>query len=140
MKNSEIQFIDSIQVEDSFYEAFRNHDLKLMQKVWDTSDDVICIHPGSSRIYSFDLIIASWQQIFTAPQATEIEVTEQVYKLANSIAIHYVKEILSLEKQTIGIVYATNIYRQTASGWKMIAHHATPAISNSETRINPNLH
>ena len=140
MKDPKIQFIDSIQVEDSFYEAFRKRDLELMQKVWDTSDDVICIHPGSSRIYSFDLIIASWQQIFSAPQATEIDVTEPMYKLAESIAIHYVKENLSVEKQTIGTVYATNIYQQTANGWKMIAHHATPAFSNSETRINPSLH
>lgn len=140
MQDPKIQFSDSRQVEDSFYEAFRTRDLELMQKVWDTGDEVMCIHPGSSRIYSFDLIIASWRQIFSAPQATEIEITEPVYKLAESIAIHYVKENLSVDKRAIGSVYATNIYRQTANGWKMIAHHATPAFSNSETKINLSLH
>ena len=140
MKDQETQFIDSMHVEDSFYEAFRMRDLELMKKVWDASDDVMCIHPGSSRIYSFDLIIASWQQIFSTPQATMIEITEPVYELAENFAIHYVKENLSVEKQTIGAVYATNIYRQTANGWKMIAHHATPAFSSSDVRINPSLH
>lgn len=129
-----------MQVENSFYEAFRKRDLELMEVVWDTSDDVMCIHPGSQRIYSFDLIIASWQQIFSALQATNIEITEPVYKLAETVAIHYVKENLSIGNKTIGLVYATNIYRQTANGWKMIAHHATPALSNSETRISPSLH
>ena len=129
-----------MQVEDSFYKAFRQRDIELMQQVWDTSDEVMCIHPGSSRIYSFDLIIASWQQIFSASPPTEIEITEPVYKQAETIAIHYVKENLSVDNQIIGSVYATNIYHQTANGWKMITHHATPAFSNSETRINPSLH
>ena len=140
MKDPEVQFIDSMQVEDSFYKAFRQRDIELMQQVWDTSDEVMCIHPGSSRIYSFDLIIASWQQIFSASPPTEIEITEPVYKQAETIAIHYVKENLSVDNQIIGSVYATNIYHQTANGWKMITHHATPAFSNSETRINPSLH
>lgn len=140
MKQLDIKFTDSMQVEESFYKAFRNRDLDLMQQVWDQSDDVICIHPSSPRIYSFDLIIASWQQIFSAPQATNIDTAEQVYKLDETIAIHYVKENLSVNNQSVGSVYATNIYHQTSAGWKMIAHHASPAFTDEETRINPSLH
>lgn len=136
----EIKFTDSKQVEDSFYAAFRKRDLELMRCVWDTSDDVICIHPGSPRIYSFNLIIASWEQIFSAPRATQIEISETVYTLEQSVAIHYVKENLSADNRSLGSVYATNIYRQTAKGWKMIAHHASPAFTDVETRINPSLH
>ena len=140
MKELEIKFTDSMQVEESFYQAFRDRDIELMEKVWDQTDDVICIHPGASRIYSFDLIIASWKKIFIAPDAVTIEISQPVYKIEENVAIHYVKETLSLNEKLIGSVYATNIYRQTVNGWKMIAHHASQAFSDSNHKIDPSLH
>lgn len=64
MKDFGIKFTDSMQVEESFYQASRYRDMDLMKLVWDRTDEVICIHLGSPRIYSFDLILASWEQIF----------------------------------------------------------------------------
>ena len=58
MKNIDISYTDSMQADEAFYQAFRAHDIELMKQVWQNTDDVFCIHPGSSRIYSFDLIIA----------------------------------------------------------------------------------
>lgn len=140
MRNVEIKFTDSMQVEESFYQAFRYRNMDLMKQVWDKTDEVICIHPGSPRIYSFDLIIASWEQIFSADQSATIEISEPVYKLGENICIHYVKEILIINKKTMGSVYATNIYHQSSEGWKMIAHHASPTFVDSEVSSKPSLH
>ena len=140
MKDLDINFTDSLQVEESFYQAFRTRNIDLMKDVWDKTDEVICIHPGSPRIYSFDLIIASWEQIFQASSETMIDITDPVYKFQKDVSIHYVKESLSLNNETVASVYATNIYQQTEEGWKMIAHHASPAFSASEEKINPSLH
>lgn len=140
MKELEIKFTDSKQVEASFYQAFRDRDIGLMKNVWDQTDSVICIHPSSPRIYSFDLIIASWEQIFAAQEPVDIEISGAVFDFRELIGIHYVTETLSVMNRVIGSVYATNIYHQTEDGWKMIAHHASPAYSSSEPGINPNLH
>ena len=140
MSKLKIKFTDSQQVEESFYQAFRNRDIELMQQVWDQSDDALCIHPGSPRIYSFDLIIASWREIFASPEAVNIEITEPVYKLEENVSIHYLKENLSVDHKLVGSVYATNIYHQTTDGWKMIAHHASPALSDAEPKITTSLH
>ncbi len=140
MNELAIKFTDSLQVEESFYQAFRNRSIDMMKEVWDRSDEVICIHPGSPRIYSFDLIIASWEQIFSAQSGTMIDITDPVYKLQDSVSIHYVKETLSVNEKPIASVYATNIYQQTDDGWKMIAHHASPVFTNSGAKINPSLH
>lgn len=140
MKDLDINFTDSLQVEESFYQAFRNRSVDLMKDVWDKTDEVICIHPGSPRIYSFELIIASWEQIFSAKADTMIEISDPVYKLQDDVSIHYVKEILSVNDKPVASVYATNIYQQTEDGWKMVAHHASPAFSDSEVKINPSLH
>ncbi len=140
MRNIDIKFTDSMQVEESFYQAFRYRNIDLMKQVWDNFDEVICIHPGSPRIYSFDLIIASWEQIFSADQSASIEISEPVYKMDGSVSIHYVKEILTIDKKVMGSVYATNIYHDSTDGWKMIAHHASPTFSNTEVKMNPSLH
>ena len=140
MNDLNINFTDSLQVEESFYQAFRNRSIDLMKEVWDTTDEVICIHPGSPRIYSFELIIASWEQIFSAKAGTMIDISDPVYKLQDDVSIHYVKETLSVNDNPVASVYATNIYQQTNDGWKMIAHHASPAFSDSEVKINPSLH
>ncbi len=140
MKDLDIKFTDSFQVEESFYQAFRNRNVELMRTVWDKTDEVICIHPGSPRIYSFDLIIASWEQIFSAQQGAMIDISDPVYKLQDAVSIHYVKEVLSVNSKPVASVYATNIYQQTDDGWKMIAHHASPAFTDSEVKVNPSLH
>lgn len=140
MKDLDINFTDSLQVEESFYQAFRNRSVDLMKDVWDKTDEVICIHPGSPRIYSFELIIASWEQIFSAKAGTMIEISDPVYKLQDDVSIHYVKETLSVNDKPVASVYATNIYQQTEDGWKMVAHHASPAFSDAEVKINPSLH
>ena len=140
MKELNIKFTDSLQVEDSFYRAFRNRSVDLMKEVWDKTDEVICIHPGSPRIYSFELIIASWKHIFSAQSATMINLSDPIYKLQKDVSIHYVKETLSANDKSVVSVYATNIYKQTNEGWKMIAHHASPAFADSEVKINTSLH
>ena len=140
MNDLNIKFTDSLQVEESFYQAFRSRSVGLMKDVWDKTDEIICIHPGSPRIYSFDLIIASWEQIFSAQSGTMIDISDPVYKLQDDVSIHYVKETLSVNDKSVASVYATNIYQQTSDGWKMIAHHASPAFSDSEVKINPSLH
>ena len=140
MNDLNIKFTDSLQVEESFYQAFRSRSVGLMKDVWDKTDEIICIHPGSPRIYSFDLIIASWEQIFSAQSGTMIDISDPVYKLQDDVSIHYVKETLSVNDKPVASVYATNIYQQTSDGWKMIAHHASPAFSDSEVKINPSLH
>lgn len=139
-KDIKIKFTDSMQVEESFYQAFQTCNIELMKNVWDKSDEVICIHPSTQRIFSYDLIIASWEQIFTAQGGMSIQINEPVYKLNKDTAVHYVKEELFVGDRQIASVLATNIYQQTNDGWKMIAHHASPASSESRPNSNPSLH
>ncbi len=140
IKEVKIEFTDSLQVEEAFYQAFQSGNIELMKDVWDRTDEVICIHPSAQRIYSYELIIASWEQIFAAQQGVSILVNDPVYKLKQDAAIHYVKEELFVGDSSVASILATNIYQQTDDGWKMIAHHASPASAASQAKINPNLH
>lgn len=63
-----------------------------------------------------------------------------MYKVEHNVNIRYIKEIIMVEKKAVGTVYATNIYHETADGWGMLAHHASPAFPDAETKINLSLH
>ncbi len=140
MKDLDIKFTDSLQVEEAFYQAFQNRNIELMKDVWDKTDEVICIHPSANRIYSYELIVASWEQIFSSQEGVSIVISEPVYKINPDTAIHYVKEELYVGDNSVACMLATNIYQQTDNGWKMIAHHASSTYSESEVKINPSLH
>ena len=137
---NKLLFTDSLHVEESFYKAFCACDINLMRDVWSQSDSVICIHPGSHRIYSYELIIASWEQIFSGKETTSIQLDEQAYTIEEDIAIHSVRENLSVNEKYIGSVFATNIYRNSLGGWKMIVHHASPTLLNTDQSESPMLH
>jgi len=141
VKDTQDEYMDSMQVEEAFYQAFRLHDIELMKQVWHQSDDVFCIHPGSSRIYSYQLIIASWEHIFSGKEEINIQLSDSAYTMNDNLSIHNVKEVLTIDQRELGTVLATNIYHQTDDqGWKMIGHHGSPAFMDSDTRVNHNLH
>ena len=137
---NKILFSDSLHAEESFYQAFCARDLTLIQDVWSQSDSAICIHPGSRRIYSYELIIASWEHIFSGKEDTSIQIDKQAYTIDENIAIHSVRENLSIDEKYVGSVFATNIYRNSSEGWKMIIHHASPTISSTEQPTSSLLH
>ena len=141
MKDTNNEYMDSMQVEEAFYQAFRSHDIELMKQVWHQSDEVYCIHPGSSRIFTYQLIIASWEHIFSGKEEINIQLSGRTTTINDNLSIHNVKEVLTIDQRELGSVLATNIYRQTHDqGWKMIGHHGSPPFMESDTRVNNNLH
>jgi len=141
VKDTKNEYMDSMQVEEAFYQAFRSHDIELMKQVWHQSDEVYCIHPGSSRIFTYQLIIASWEHIFSGKEEINIQLSGRTTTINDNLSIHNVKEVLTIDQRELGSVLATNIYRQTHDqGWKMIGHHGSPAFMESDTRVNNNLH
>ena len=51
-----------------------------------------------------------------------------------SVAVHVLHENITIsEKPKESVVLATNVYRRTADGWRMVLHHASlPPISEEE--------
>jgi ketosteroid isomerase-like protein len=120
-----VKLINSQQTEEIFYDAFKLRDIDLMSSVWEQSDQICCIHPGAQRLFGFDAVIKSWQQIFAVKSDMIITISEPVYIKQEESAIHYVQENISVKDEYMGVICATNIYRQADDGWKIILHHAS---------------
>ncbi len=113
--------------EKHFYDAFSNCDLEKMMSVWLDSNEISCIHPGSSALVGTSQITLSWQQIFSlrSKRVFNLETINQIS--AKDFCLRLVQENIYLEEQNFAAppIYATNIYRKIDCSWFMISHHAS---------------
>ena len=125
-------FDSAIKAEDAFYDAFEQADLRAMMAVWDTHD-CTCIHPMNHRIEGFNAISDSWQLIFQSDVQLGFYLTQTRYLVEAGLAVHQVCENISFVnpvQRHEAKMLATNVYRATAAGWKMVLHHASPVPGN----------
>jgi uncharacterized protein (TIGR02246 family) len=118
-------------VEAQFYEALQQADLAALMAVWADDEEIVCVHPGGGRMIGPAAIRASFETIFSH---NAIPVTiEQVHRLHSvGAAVHHLLERISVttaEGLQTAWVLTTNVYQKTAQGWRMVAHHASPAAS-----------
>jgi uncharacterized protein (TIGR02246 family) len=120
--------------EAAFYEALERADLELMMAVWSEDEDIVCVHPGGPRLSGQDQVRDSWRQIFAGGARARLHVTQQVAITGSMVAVHSVHENFSMpvERKPLQAVVATNVYLRSPAGWRMVAHHGSPAPGGAE--------
>ena len=124
--------------EAAFYDAFERRDYDAMAGVWDQEAEVSCIHPGGPRLDDIDLVLESWRAIFDGGQRLRFERAGVVRTAGADVAVHCLHEVIGFGErfEQQGTVVATNVYRRTELGWKMVIHHASPD-PNGVVRATP---
>ena len=114
--------------EAQFYEAVRDGDLERLMAVWADDDDVVCVHPGGTRVVGPQAVRAAFEAIFSnSTIAVHPEHVKRVHAMGS--AVHSVLEridVVTVEGPRTGWIVATNVYVKTGEGWRMVAHHASP--------------
>jgi uncharacterized protein (TIGR02246 family) len=120
------------EVEAEFYEALRRGDLERLMALWADDDEIVCVHPGGTRIVGSAAIRASFEAIF-ANGGIPVR-PEQVHRLAAmGSALHHLVERVEVSGEQgpqSAWVTATNLYLKTARGWRLASHHASPALGH----------
>lgn len=127
---SELCYATSRDAERAFYEAFQHADIGRMMEVWSDEDTIICIHPMGPRLDGRDAVAQSWQQIFAGSSPMRFELSEVSCTLDGDLAVHCVYENIHHGPQLgqRSQVLATNVYKATERGWRILLHHASPAV------------
>ena len=116
------------EIEQQFYEALQHGDIDRLMAVWSDDDEISCVHPGGPRAVGAVAVRSAFEAIF-ANGAVNAQ-PEKVRRLqAQACAVHSVLEhirILTTEGPQSAWVVATNVYVQTAQGWRLVSHHASP--------------
>jgi ketosteroid isomerase-like protein len=130
--------------EAAFYDAFTRSDLEAMMAVWADDDDIYCIHPQGPRVAGVERVRESWRQVFAGGQTLRFQLRDQQYVRGMMLSVHSVYEHIMIagESRPRAPMIATNIYLRTERGWRMVAHHASPApaaatTADSERRREP---
>ena len=129
------------QAELAFYRAFEASDFGAMMVVWDDADDIICIHPMGPALSGRSAVTESWREIFSGGAAMHFSLESVQVYAQEDLAIHIVNEHIEIASgKRVAPMVATNIYRLTAHGWRMLTHHASPAPNAAMAQSSPQLH
>lgn len=114
----------------TFYESLESFDLGRMKSIWYRGEGVRCIHPGWEAIDGYDAVIESWDQVFRNTGWMRVTPTSvSTWRLGDLGLVYCAENITAKHDEEVGVAVtmATNIFRQTAEGWRLILHHASPA-------------
>jgi uncharacterized protein (TIGR02246 family) len=123
------RFPTSEDAEAAFYEAFERADLDAMMAVWAEDEEVVCVHPTGPRLVGMEQVRESWRKILANGPKLRFHLTDQQIMRGMVLAIHSLYERVTVtgESKPRDPIVATNIYVLTDQGWRMLAHHASPA-------------
>ena len=115
--------------QNAFYEALERSDLDAMMAVWSEDEDIVCVHPAGQRLAGQAQVREVWRQMFAGGPGMRVRISQQVVISGVMLEVHSVHESITVagEQRPRPPMVATNIYLRTAAGWRMIAHHASPA-------------
>ena len=145
MKRSKLQ--DAVaggtpdDTEMAFYEALHNADINQLMSCWADEDDIVCVHPGGTRLIGASSIRSTFNAMFSNGSVQAFP--ERVHKVQSmTSAVHHLierVEIITSQGAHHAYVISTNVYHKTPQGWKMVAHHASPGTVKdmSETNFMP---
>lgn len=114
-----------------FYRAFEALDLAAMSGVWLEDERVVCVHPGWARVVGHGQVMDSWKSIFANTDAIRFELQDLDVHLEGDTA--WTTSVERIEAGRGGAArsaeaVATNVFRKTTGGWKLIVHHASPVV------------
>ncbi len=126
------------EAEARFYEALQQGALERLMALWADDDEIVCVHPGGARVVGAAAIRASFEAIFGSGGIPVRP--EQVHRLQRQgFALHHLVERIEVAGEggaQVGWVLATNVYVKADLGWRIAAHHASPAMPHDMTESN----
>ena len=130
--------VSADEIEAAFYDALQMGDLDKLMACWADEEDVVCVHPGGPRLLGLGAIRAAFDAMFS--NGTVRAWPEAVHKIESlASSVHSVRErieVLTEDGPRHAYVIATNVYQNTAQGWRMVAHHASPGTQGQASEVN----
>jgi ketosteroid isomerase-like protein len=122
-------FSSPAEAEAAFYRAFEEADLESMMAVWADDEDIVCIHPAGPRLCGPEAIREGWRLLFRNGPTLRFSLSERQLVNGATLALSSLIETIQVlgEPGVRHGVITTNVYLLTTRGWRMLAHHASPA-------------
>ena len=136
---SDRTFSSALEAEAHFYEALQQGNLDDVMSAWADDETVVCIHPIGPALEGQAAVRDSWQVICESGQSLMFSIVSVRYEESEQLAVHVVREEITMagEPPKEALMLATNVYRNTDDGWRMILHHSSPGASGESVSSGP---
>ena len=112
----------------SFYHAFGSLQIEGMDRVWDRSDRVLCIHPGWRVLAGWEQVRNSWESIFHNTSLMHFTITDAQVVVHGDCAwvscVENITSVVDARANSFG-VQATNVFVRGEDRWLMVHHHGS---------------
>lgn len=118
------------EANESFYAALEALDLEAMERVWLHENWVRCIHPGWEAIVGWPLVRGSWERIFANTGWMRVATTDVETRDLGELGLVTCAENISIRSQGeigLAVAQATNLFKRTPEGWRLVLHQASPS-------------
>ena len=112
----------------AFYQAFEAKDIDAMMGAWADDEEIVCVHPGGTRLVGYDAVRSGWEHLFNGDASLSFNLQDIVVIESVGMAMQSAIEQVSLgaDGSTRGYAVATNVFLRTPVGWRLLVHHASP--------------
>jgi ketosteroid isomerase-like protein len=126
----------------AFYQAFEARDIDAMMATWADDEEIVCVHPGGTRLVGYAAVRAGWEQLFAGDTRLKFRLDQVVVIETVGLAMQSAVEHVTAgtESNERGMALCTNVFLRTPSGWRMVMHHASPAPAQPSTETKGALH
>lgn len=118
------------EVNERFYRALETLDLAAMERLWLHEPWVRCIHPAWDVLVGWENVRDSWRRIFESTPWIRVTATEVTIEVFADVALVGCAENITAGRDGdvgVAVAQATNLFKRTPDGWRMIHHHASSA-------------
>jgi ketosteroid isomerase-like protein len=111
----------ALAANDAFYRAFNQKDMAAMERVWVSTPDITCIHPGWNLLRGRDAVMESWRNILANPEQPRLVSGGASVILAGDLALVLCRELVGGAP-----LAATNVFIREDGDWRLLHHHSGP--------------
>ena len=119
-----------IKTNEEFYRAIEGRSLEVIDRLWLHEGWVRCVHPGRDALVGWAAVRRSFESIFKNRRVLHVTPTAVDVMVFGEIGVIACVENITLESEDemgMSATQATNIFRLTDRGWRMMHHHASTA-------------
>ena len=119
-----------IKANEAFYRALESREMDVLDALWLHEGWVRCVHPARDAIVGWPAVRRSFHEIFAHTRWLHVTPTSVDVMVFGEIGVIACVENITIESEDemgMTVAQATNIFRRTDGGWRMMHHHASPA-------------
>ncbi len=123
-----IRFETPQDAEDALYDALEAADLDSLMTVWEDSEQIACLLPMTPLLQGREAVREGWRRLVASEVTPEINIHHRDWIETGDLAIHLLEErvVIPDSQQPPIQIFASNVYRRTPNGWRLVIHQASP--------------